>query len=111
MLPLPEPMRGGIAYNIIANNQATHAGGGIQCVRSPDAVIINNLIVNNVAVTSTGGGVDVYDCRGFGPQIANNTIVGNHSPEREGSGIAIALSDPVIRPRVWRGWWITRGFL
>jgi hypothetical protein len=86
-----------ITCNVIADNRADLGGGGLRCVRSPGAEVVGNLIISNTAADSTGGGIDVSDCSGTGPSIANNTIVGNHSPSREGSGINTERARTVIR--------------
>jgi len=64
-----------ILNNIIRDNQASYGGGGICCYKYSDAMIAENLITDNWALS--GGGIL---CRDYSsPTIKNNRVEGNTS--------------------------------
>ena len=115
-----------ITHNIITNNRATYAGGGIECNSNSNASIINNSIINNHSDTYVGGvccnigseplidnnlisdNTTVLDAGGIGcdigsnPTISNNSIIGNSASI--GGGIACrASSNPIITENTING--------
>ncbi len=64
-----------IRNNIITNNKSRY-GGGLG-VRYSSAVIVGNLIANNEATSSYGGGVYMYGGSSYIPKLYNNTVVNN----------------------------------
>ena len=86
-----------IIHNVIANNDAMgSAGGGIAIYRSSSVNILANLIEDNP--TFLGGGIFVSDASAT---IANNVIASNSASERGGAmavydGATITLLDNTI---------------
>ncbi|MCP4709989.1 MAG: right-handed parallel beta-helix repeat-containing protein, partial [Planctomycetes bacterium] len=89
--------------NIVTGNQVNGtttndgAGGGFFMLRysgsSPNPILINNLIADNIVLTGDGGGVSAED--GCQPILINNTIANNQA--RNGGGIRLETgSDPTI---------------
>ena len=77
-----------IVANVIRNNHTTTSGGGISLSNSADALIENNLIVDNMLTDagSYGGGVSWLTPSGSrGPFLINNTLVNNVASK--GSGL------------------------
>lgn len=66
-----------IAYNFIANNSSTE-GGGIE-IEAGKIIVHNNVIANNLA--SLGGGIFIYSPAKF----INNTVVNNLALENGGA--------------------------
>jgi hypothetical protein len=79
-----------ITRNVIRNNFAEFAGGGIEIDIDAAPTISNNLFVGNVAV-EYGGGIDVFG--NSLPTIVNNTLVENCL---QGAGTACAQGGGAI---------------
>ncbi|HXM54372.1 MAG TPA: choice-of-anchor D domain-containing protein [Candidatus Dormibacteraeota bacterium] len=70
-----------VADNVMSGNSSTSDGGAIWSVNQSDAVIVQNLIVNNRS-GATGGGVSFSPPSGtLGPELVNNTIAGNSATQ------------------------------
>jgi hypothetical protein len=68
-----------IINNIICNNEAENAGGGISLLEDSGAIVINNTIANNISSQSMGGGVYFATTQNFTTEFKNNIIWGNES--------------------------------
>ncbi|MCP4632365.1 MAG: T9SS type A sorting domain-containing protein [candidate division Zixibacteria bacterium] len=97
-----------IMDNIITNNQTNYLysrGGGIYC-GSSNAIIINNIIVDNTcgdyySYTADGGGIYCFDAN---VAISDNTIINNNClAEYRGAGGGIFISggvNPEVRNNI-----------
>ena len=109
-----------IIGNELTANTAPVYGGGIRCDRNCDALIENNVITDNLAVSGRGGGIycfvaaavirgnwisgneakkcggGIY-CKSCSPVIESNTITRNRSTDEYGGGIQVSVnSRPMI---------------
>ncbi|MDH7602893.1 MAG: choice-of-anchor Q domain-containing protein [Armatimonadota bacterium] len=75
---------------VIRNGRA-ESGGGIYFGGTSAAVVSNNTISGNSALSGSGGGIC---CSGASPLISNNTVMGNSGPK--GGGISCLGSSAVI---------------
>ena len=73
-----------IRNNFISGNSGG-SGGGISMRNTSNALILQNVIVNNTATTEGGGIYWGVPSGQTGPVVVNNTIVNNTSPK--GSGV------------------------
>ncbi len=77
-----------IRNNIIIDNEAyDSSGGGIMCIYSASPVISNNVIIGNRA--KYGGGISNWNLGGA--TIINNVICGNHA-SADGGAVSCSLS-------------------
>lgn len=94
-----------IEYNIICDNIAERAGGGI-CIFMSDAKVKNNIIKDNVAAKYGGGVVTYYS---YNSEITDNTIINNQVKDTKedtgsfGGGIAVWSSDTIVENNVITG--------
>jgi len=79
-----------LVNNLIYDNHSTGSGGGIK-IRMSAPILVNNTIVNNLADIH-GGGICFYDY--CSPQLYNNIIWGNQSPEGGQVAIESQYSQP-----------------
>jgi hypothetical protein len=88
-----------VVGNVIRNNRATRAGGGIAVINGVNVVIENNLFVGNRVTGSDGQGGAVHlDVTGAGsgaPFVINNTFADNLAPT--GSAIYSGGFDIAVR--------------
>jgi len=67
-----------IADNWIEGNDATLGGGGFDVVNVSDALIVQNVVIDNVGASGRGDGFDwLVPSAGRGPILLVNTITGN----------------------------------
>lgn len=76
---------GTVKNNIIENNYASAAGGGVHLGPRSSCNIINNKIINNSTTGEAGGGIYCYSKTSA--WILNNEIADNHVTEGNGGGI------------------------
>ena len=93
-----------VSGNSITNNTGVN-GGGV-ALRNSTVSLVNNLIQNNIAKSSSearGGGVFIYLSHGV---ISNNQILNNTTQGptmAPGGGMFLQLSDPIISNNVFSG--------
>lgn len=80
-----------IQGNLICNNTVENLGGGISCLDSTSATIINNTIANNKAI-SVGGGGGLYLWNYCSAVLKNNILWGNMGPLIYGHEIVVDSS-------------------
>ncbi len=89
-----------IQNNIIEYNKCVdgiNGGAGILCNNNSNAIISNNIIINNISVYSNGGGIS---CSYSSPIITDNLIKGNYS--NTGGGLYFESSSAtVMRNRIY----------
>lgn len=101
-----------VVDNIVANNVATHEGGGIAIDNTPDVRIINNTIVKNIttatAMTSTGAPAPAGVSTG-----ANSAVLQTRLNRLYGNANSPKFSNPVLLNNVFAdnraGTWTASG--
>jgi len=87
------PISALVLGNRIQDNYATVRGGGIY-VSGVDTMIRNNLITDNTAADSVGGGIDVH--LGAHVELHSNTVANNEVTQGKGGGISVYDTSTVI---------------
>jgi hypothetical protein len=80
--------------NTIYSNVAKSNGGGINLNTSPDATLVENIIISNTANTGHGGGV--WMRYGDGSLLSTNTFRANEAPTNGGGGLYIDQSHAIL---------------
>ena len=87
-----------IIGNIIRENYASSAGGGIRFTDNCSGILANNIIANNECAWSGGGGVSLYNHSN--PLIINNLIINNYSRDFDGGGFGGGISSRNCSPLI-----------
>jgi parallel beta-helix repeat protein len=96
-----------IKNNIIRGNTSASFGGGIDCWYNGMAsapCILNNVIVDNVALAGSGGGIDCWGgLWDHYPTIIGNTIANNTASSRGGGIYTWAATHPELENNTFTG--------
>jgi hypothetical protein len=89
--------------NIVSSNHAVSAGGGVFVDEGGNAVLKNNLIINNTVEDSGGAGILVDGAMENEPEdprsraeIINCTVVNNTGGNIWGNGVFVTYSDAIV---------------
>lgn len=77
-----------ILYNSVVTNNVSYGGGGIYTNLASQVVVKHTVILNNLALSTTGGGL-YLDCAISSESKINNCLISNNTASINGGGISL----------------------